>query len=199
MIIGLTGGIGSGKSTVLKMFIDLGVPTTSADIIARDILDNDTTVQTAIANKFTPAILNQDGKINRKLLRTKIFNSDVDRLWLDKMMHPKIKQRIIEFAQSCHKPYCIVEVPLLLESKWHNDVDRILVVDTTPELQVERVSKRDAVTTDEINKVITIQVTSENRRNNATDLLINDSTLESLESQVKKLFQSYNQLSTPKN
>lgn len=191
MIVGLTGGIASGKTTVLQIFANLGVPTSSADEISKEILKNDKDIHAAIIAKFGNEFLNEDLSINRAKIRQKIFDSATDRLWLEQLLHPQIKQRILKFGEHCQALYCVVEIPLLLEVQWLDCVDAVLIVDCPPELQIQRASERDKTTEQEIQKVIRSQLTREERLASNFDIIDNSGDIVALEQRVVQLHQQY--------
>lgn len=197
MIIGLTGGIGSGKTTVCEFFKELGVPTTNADLLGREILENDSAVFKTIQHKFPDVIT--DNIIDRTKLRKTIFMSQSDRVWLEELMHPLIKQKIKDFAKSNTSRYCVIEIPLLFEANWLDCIDRALVIDTTEDLQIERTIVRDKLPADAVKKVMDAQLTRAERLSKRADILTNNGDLTALKLEVAKLHEKYLALSTPKN
>jgi dephospho-CoA kinase len=191
MIVGLTGGIASGKTTVQQMFTKLGIPTISADAISKNLLETNPNIYQAIVAKFGNSCLTQNNEIDRKELRRKIFNSTSDRIWLENLLHPFIKQKIQEFGNNNEADYCIVEIPLLYEVNWTDSVDRALIVDTTEDLQLQRATARDNADAAEIKKILSTQLSREQRLQQAADFIYNDGDLQHLEQQVFNMHQKY--------
>ena len=191
MIIGLTGGIGAGKSTVRELFSQLGVPTNSADIISKDVLNENPQITAAIIKRFQ--------SLDRKDIRHKIFNSAEDRQWLEKQLHPKKKKKILAFAQNLTAPYCVVEIPLLIETGSQDSCDRILSVDCSEAEQIKRASLRDHSDEQEIRAIIATQITRKERLAASDDILQNTGDQATLKQAVLKLHQQYLQLAASKN
>lgn len=193
-VVGLTGGIGSGKSTVADYFAALGVPTISSDQLARDVVKPETQALEDIVQYFGAEVINPDGTLNRSALREAIFHNETDRIWLETLLHPLIaKERDTQIA-STDFPYVVVEIPLLLEKNLGGGVDRILVVDTPESLQKSRVVGRDQVSRESVEAVMQKQVSAAERRAGADDIIDNSGDLESLRSQVQSLHEKYLQL-----
>lgn len=199
MIIGLTGGIGSGKSTVLAMFNDLGVPTTSADKFSKIVIDQNPHILQAIIDRFNTSYIKPDHTLDRQKLRHKIFSSVEDRVWLENILHPLIKQKIIEYAQAQTYPYCVIEIPLLIEANMHDSVDKILCIDCPIPIQIERASKRDKCKAAETQAIIDSQLTRQERIAGSDDVLENHGDLELLKQAVLNLHNTYLSLAASKN
>jgi dephospho-CoA kinase len=190
--VGLTGGIGSGKSTVSDKFNALyGVPVIDADVINNNLLKSESKTHKEIINAFGTEILTSAGEIDRKLLREKIFSDEESRKTLENILHPKIRQEISNAVSSLDTKYCLIVIPLLIESQLQSSVDRILVIDTSNDRQIERVSKRDECHEDHVKKIISAQATSEQRIKHADDIITNDGDPGELDSQIKKLHNKY--------
>ena len=190
--VGLTGGIGSGKSTVSNKFNSLfGVPVIDADVINRSLLKPGSIAHTEIKQTFGEEIITGSGEINRKLLREKIFSSEELRKKLENILHPKIRREISSAVSSLETDYCLIVIPLLIESQLQSLVDRILVVDSSQDRQIERVSKRDNCSKDHIRKIISAQTTSEQRLKYADDIITNNGDPGDLDSQIEKLYNKY--------
>jgi dephospho-CoA kinase len=194
--VALTGGIGSGKSTVASLFEDLGTPIIDSDVISRQIVMPGTTCFNEIVNKFSTDILSSDGELDRKMLRDIIFHDDNARKKLETILHPVIYQEINEKIAMIDYSYCMIVVPLLVETKAMDQFDRILVVDISEKLQIERVSKRENTSSTIINKMIKSQASREQRLEFADDIIVNDGKIEKLNESVKKLHAQYLELST---
>jgi dephospho-CoA kinase len=191
MIVGLTGGIGCGKSEVTRRFQALGISVVDADVIARDIVSVNSRALEAIAFHFGADILNTNSTLNREKLRNIIFSNQAEKKWLENLLHPIIRAEIIQELKKSHSIYTILVSPLLLETTQNELVDRILVIDTTSELQIERASKRDKVTREQIIKIMATQLTREERLRKAEDVIENFGDLHTLDSQVKNFHSKY--------
>ena len=157
--IGLTGGIGSGKSTVAQYFAEFGVPIIDADIIAHELLEQNTFVRNQIVEYFGNDLLLLDDlhqNIDRKKLRAIVFNEPQKLAWLENLLHPLIEKEMLERSKKIQYPYCIFVVPLLLEKQKEYLVDRILVVNITQQKQIKRTAKRDETAGEEVKKIIVI-------------------------------------------
>jgi dephospho-CoA kinase len=191
LIIGLTGGIGSGKSTAANLFQQLGVPIIDSDEIAREVVAPGAPLLTEIAQHFGSNIIDETGQLKRRELRDLIFANDQERIWLEQHLHPAIYERIKEKIKSLNAPYVIVVIPLLIETNPGDLIDRTLVVDSPEQLQIQRVQKRDAATKENILAIIQSQITRDKRLAAADDVINNNSDLHNLEQQVNKLHQIY--------
>jgi len=192
--IGLTGGIGCGKSTVCSFFESLNTPVIDTDELARLAVMPGTETLTALCNHFGEDILQSDGSLNRAELRKVVFADAAKRQLLEDIVHPEIRRLLKERLSRINTPYVIIAIPLLLEKGWNNFVDRILVVDCPPELQVKRAMERDNCDQELIHKIIASQIPRQERVTAADDLITNDADLEALKMQVEKLHLYYNQL-----
>lgn len=190
-IVGLTGGIGSGKSTVTKMFRKLGVEIIDADEISRALTSDDTPLVQTVIQHFGTDILDQEGRLNRAALREIIFSNPREKAWLENLLHPAIRKEIRQKIAESESPYLIVVVPLLLESDNYDFVDRIVVIDASEASQVERVRQRDGNNEALIARIMASQATRTARLKAADDIIDNSSTLEALENRVKELHDSY--------
>ncbi|MBS0359474.1 MAG: dephospho-CoA kinase [Proteobacteria bacterium] len=191
MIVGLTGGIGSGKSMVAHLFSEFGVPIIDADQVARELVLPFSPTLKEIELHFGKAILRDDASLNRPKLREIIFEHPEEREWLENLLHPKIRSTIKNRIKKLSNPYCILVVPLLVEAQSYDYVNRILVVDTTEALQIERTQKRDGLSVDFIKKIMETQATRKERIAAADDIISNNGTMSELKEQVKKHHQKY--------
>lgn len=189
--IGLTGGIGSGKSTVSHIFSDFGVPVIDADSIAYDLVQPGQPALKEIIDVLGPAFLTNDGYLDRKHLRSAAFHNNKIRKTLENILHPLVFKETDNKVVSIKEPYCIICIPLLIETNAINKVDRILVVDLPEQLQFERASKRDDTELSEILKIAQNQVTRDERLNKSDDLIHNDRDKEYLHEQVNNLHERY--------
>lgn len=191
LVVGLTGGIGSGKSAVCREFEHLAVPIVDADIVARDVVEPGSIGLRAVIDSFGEAILNSGGTIDRGKLRLLIFEDDNQRKLLESILHPMIRQRIAEQLAAIRSPYCILCVPLLVEKHGYENMGRILVVDCSIELQISRVMQRDNLTRAQVNAIMQTQATREKRLRMADDVVENAGGIEELRTQVKALHSKY--------
>ena len=196
LVIGLTGGIGSGKSTVAELFADLGVAVIDTDIIAHELVTRGQPALKEITALFGSEILNPDGSLNRKSLRELVFNSEKKRLQLEAILHPRIREEVQRQLDALSVTYCIVVIPLLLETGQQNRAQRILVVDSTVDMQLARTTKRDDTNNEAVTKIIASQVDRQTRLAAADDIIYNEKSLDELKQQVLKLHQFYSQLTT---
>lgn len=199
MIVGLTGGIGSGKSTVGKLFARLGVPVISADEIAHELLTHNHAVYQAVSNRFGDSLLDTEQQIDRRKLRNMIFSNPAEKQWLEDLMHPLIKQEIIQHVKNFVYPYCVVEIPLLLEVGWQDLVDRILTIDCSEELQMQRATSRDGNVDPNIAAIIATQITRKERKAASNDVVENSGDLNHLSKRVEDLHHHYLELATYKH
>lgn len=188
--IGLTGGIGSGKSTVSTRFQAHGIDVVDADIVARDIVKPGSDCLDAIRRHFGDSILHPDGTLNRAALRARIFANEQERMWLEALTHPEIRRRILQQMARAQSPYAILSAPLLLESG-HYSVDRVLVVDVPVDLQISRASARDGNSLDAIKAIISKQMSRPERLKRADDIIDNSGSLEQTLSRIDQLHHEY--------
>jgi dephospho-CoA kinase len=193
--IGLTGGIGCGKSTVTALFAQWQVPIIDADCIAHDLVAVGQPALAQLSMLFGEAIIQTDGSLHRARLRELVFSDAQKKQQLEALLHPLIFQAIKAQLSQLTAPYCIIAIPLLFETKMTALVDRVLVVDCPLEMQIERVQKRDALPIEKIHAIIASQASREFRLAHADDCLDNASTDNALAQQVKKLHNFYSSLS----
>lgn len=189
--IGLTGGIGSGKSTVSKLFHDLGAPVIDADVIAHQIVEPGQPALKQLAATFGSEFLNADGSLNRAKLRELVFSDPSQKKRLERLLHPLIRAKMAEKIAQLDSPYCIVSIPLLLETQMTDLVDRILVIDCPVATQIERVENRDGLSAEQISRIIASQVSRKTRLARADDIIDNSKPARQLAEQVKKLHNLY--------
>ena len=185
--IGLTGGIGSGKSTVSGLFEALGIPVIDADVIARSLLEPGTEATRQVIRIFGNDIAANEQEIDRARLRERVFDNADARKKLESILHPIVHQKIRQQAEAITSPYCIVVIPLLFEAGHQDLVDRILVVNTSREKQIERAASRDRASVEEIQKILNTQIDPEERLARADDIIDNNDGIEQLESRVHEL------------
>lgn len=194
--IGLTGGIGSGKSTACNYFKELGIPVIDADLIARELTQPGQPVLSQLVTAFGPDILTKQGELDRAYLRQRIFTDPEQRHRLEAILHPLIKQTITRRLSHFTTPYIIIAVPLLIESQWTDMVDRVLVIDSPVELQISRSTLRDGSNETQIRAIIQNQTDRQTRRASADDIILNDSDLTKLHGQVEQLHSQYLKLAS---
>ncbi len=193
--IGLTGGIGSGKTTIADLFAELNVPVIDADDIAREVVALGGQALEQIRHAFGERVIAADGNLDRGAMRELVFADTEQKRKLETIVHPMVRQSILKRVASLDASYCIICVPLLVESGMVNLVDRVLVVDCPVETQIERVTKRDRLDEKIVRAIIASQATREQRNAQADDLIDNTSSDSMLAEQVKKLHNLYLYLS----
>jgi dephospho-CoA kinase len=193
-ILGLTGGIGSGKSAASKYFRDQGIAVVDADVVAREVVEPGQPALIAIEERYGAEALLDDGTLNRAWLRAKVFAEPDERKWLESQTHPRIRDNIIAQLNAATSPYAILESPLLFESGQSELVTRTLVIDVPEEVQVERASSRDGNEEEQIRRIIAAQLPRAERLQKADDAVDNSGNIEALYEQLAALHQSYLQL-----
>lgn len=196
MRIGLTGGVASGKTTVSNMFAELGIPIVDTDIIAREIVEPGKPALQQIRDRFGEQIIDDTGHLDRRALRSIVFESEVARRELETILHPAIGRETRRQADALGGPYQLIVVPLLVGSNLLNLLDRVLVVDCDPDLQYSRLLARDAESPEQASRILAAQPGRESRLAIADDVIRNDSDLERLSEQVKELDQLYRNLAS---
>lgn len=191
LVIGLTGSIGSGKSTVANLFAQHGVPVIDADVIARTITKPGTRAHQAISERFGQEVLNEDQTLDRASLREIIFTQPEERKWLEALLHPEILQAMQTDIATLKAPYCLAVIPLLLETEAASFINRVLVVDIPEEIQLQRASLRDNSTREKIKSIIDTQIGRSQRLAQADDIINNAGSPADLAQQVDKLHQHY--------
>jgi len=191
MIVGLTGGIGSGKSAAGKYFELNGITVIDADLLAKEALDTGSQGYDEAIEYFTSSILDEGGHIDRYILRKEIFNDTDKKLKLESIVHPIVRDLMFSKISASQSPYSIVMVPLIFESQSMSSYDRILVVDCDESFQLERSTVRDNSPSELIKKIIQSQCSREERLSIANDVLPNNDSLDSLQSKVDKLHNFY--------
>ncbi len=194
--VALTGGIGSGKSTVANAFADLGIQIIDADIIARQVVEPGKPALDAIAAHFGPELIAADGTLHRRLLRERIFADPQEKAWLSALLHPLIQQETRRQLQQATSAYVLWVVPLLVENGLYRQANRVLVVDVTPETQLSRTMQRDDVTRAHVEQILAAQATREARLAVADDVIDNNGAPDSIMSDVARLHARYLQLAS---
>ena len=195
LVIGLTGGIGSGKTTVANGFAKLGVPLIDADLIARELVEPGQAALEKIRGVFGPGCITAEGRLDRAHIQQRIFNDKTLRHRLEAILHPEIRKRIKALIANIRAAYCIVVIPLLLETGQSDLVDRILVIDAAEEEQIKRVAARDKLSHNAIIRIMHTQTDRETRLASADDIIVNNSDLQTLTSQIQSLHHRYLDLS----
>lgn len=187
LLVGLTGGIASGKSTVSGLFAALGVPVIDADEIAREVVRPGEAGLEAIRRRFGEAVLQRDGSLDRAALRHRVFQDPEDRRALEAILHPEIRRRMFERAHRCGEPYCLLAIPLLVEGPSRTRVDRIVVVDVPEPVQRQRLALRDGASPEEIDRILASQTTRAARLAVADHVIDNTNDRAALRARVAEL------------
>lgn len=190
-IVGLTGGIGSGKTTVANLFADLGVVLVDADIVAREVVSPGSEGLAAIVEHFGTDILLTDGSLDRSKLRECIFDNDEQRLWLNSLLHPLIRETMLKNCKEAQSNYVIMVVPLLFENGLDRLVQRTLLVDISPQLQQQRTMARDDVSAKQVQNIIGSQATRAEKLSKADDVIDNQGEISALKCKVDALNSLY--------
>lgn len=189
MIVGLTGGIGSGKSTAVKIFKELGIDSIDADDVAKNIIDSNKNARKLFIEEFGDKYILKNNKINREFLREDIFNDKSKIKKLESIIHPIVREEIFKFIQKSESIYTIIDVPLIFETKSEDFYNKIVVVDCDTNTQILRASQRDNQTEESILKIIGNQATREERFSIADYVINNDSSYGNLKKEVIKTHQ----------
>jgi dephospho-CoA kinase len=191
LVVALTGGIGSGKSTVSQRLAALGVPVIDADVLAREATAPGAAALPEIERAFGPDVLRADGSLDRAALRRVAFADDERRKRLEAILHPLIREQMRTRLAALTGPYAVLVIPLLFETGQTDLADRILVVDAPEAVQLERVQRRSGLAPEEIGRIMTSQVSRDERLRGADDIIDNSGDIESLIRQTDKLHQAY--------
>ena len=191
MIIGLTGGIGSGKSAAAALFKDIGVDLIDADDLARDSLNINSQGYKLFIDEFGNKYLDENKNINRELIRELIFNNSDAKSKLENIIHPIVRSGIESFIKNTKSNYCIIVVPLIFETNSSKIYDRVLVIDCDVDVQISRTSKRDNQTKSDIENIVNKQATREQRLSIADEVIVNNGSLDLLRNEVLKIHKKY--------
>lgn len=191
LTIGITGGIGSGKTSASDYFTSHGIHVVDADIISREVVEPNEPAWQAIKDRYGDAVLNQDGSLNRPWLRQKVFADPSERKWLESQTHPRIRESIINQLAQARSPYAILVSPLLFEARQNELVDRTLVIDVEEEVQVARACSRDQNDKAQIRRIIAAQMPRKKRLSLADDMADNSMDLIHLYRQLDLLHSRY--------
>jgi dephospho-CoA kinase len=196
LIIGVTGGIGSGKSAVTEQFEALGITVVDADLAARVIVEPGKPALAAIAEHFGSNIIQADGNLDRAALRAKVFSDDAERLWLEQLTHPLIGQEILDQISASTSAYTILSSPLLLETSQKELVDYMVVVDVPESVQLERTMSRDDNDRAQVERIMSAQMQREDRLQKADKVIDNSGSLQQLGPVVEALHEEFLELAT---
>jgi len=199
LIVGLTGGIGSGKSAAMACFEQLEVPCIDADIIAREVVEPGTEALEKVVQKFGFDVIISNGALDRAKLRQIVFAEPQYREWLERLLHPLINQRIRNWLKACQAPYCLLCSPLLLETQQYELVDRVLLIDIPESVQIARTTSRDGNSEAQVKAIMAAQSSRAFKRSKADDIICNDQDLRHLENEIEKRHRQYMQLATAKH
>ena len=194
LVVGLTGGIASGKTAVSRCFDQLGVPVIDADVVAREVVEPGEPALDAIVEKFGREVLDETGRLDRRMLRELVFADPELRRELEQLLHPEIRRRMKQKIAELHQDYVVLVIPLLLEVEQTNLVDRVLVVDAPERAQIARAMERDGSSEKEVRDIMSAQLPREQRLARADDIIENRGTLRDLCDRVRKLDRFYRKI-----
>ncbi len=189
--IGLTGTIASGKSLAINYFKSQGIDTLNADVIARELTQKGSQALTDISQHFGQDFLTSDGELNRRKLRSHILAYPDDRQWLEQLLHPMIRQRIEAAITHCKSPYCVIEIPLLLDKTPYPYLNRVLLITSEPQQQIQRLMARDNCSETEAKALLAHQETNNHRAALADDIVLNTGSVDELNRKLSELHQNY--------
>lgn len=191
LIVGVTGGIGSGKTAVTQCFEQRGITVVDADLASRVIVESGRPALTSIAEHFGPAIIQADGTLDRAALRTRVFADETERRWLERLTHPLIAQEIVDQISASHSPYTILSSPLLLDTNQKSLVDCVVVVDVSEKLQLQRTVQRDKNDEAQVKRIMAAQMTRKSRLALADIVIENVGSLTELDNKVGTLHTAF--------
>lgn len=189
--VGLTGNIASGKTLAAKIFSSFGIDVFNADAISRELTTPGSPALKTIAEHYGSTIVLENGELNRKLLRDIIFSKPKERQWLEDILHPLIRAELAQRVKLSTTPYCVVEIPLLLNKKNYPYLNKILVITAPHHLQISRVMERDNCTQEQAQAILAAQPDDNARMEYADDLIMNSEGIDSLKRQLERLHQQY--------
>ena len=189
MLVGLTGGIGSGKSVAGDFFIELGIDVIDADHVSKNILDDNESAKKLFLEQFGEKFIDKNNNVDRALLREEIFKNENKKEALESIIHPLVREEIFNFIENSNSVYKIIMVPLIYETNSQDFYDKIVVVDCKEENKIIRASKRDNKTKNDIINIMKNQASSDERMSIADEVIKNDSSLDDLKKQVIKVHQ----------
>jgi dephospho-CoA kinase len=189
--VGLTGNIASGKTTAARIFSSFGVDVINADTVARELTTINTEAYKKIIAHYGPNLVLSNGEINRRTLRNIIFSDAKERKWLENLLHPLIRKELAHRVESCLKPYCIVEIPLLIDKLNYPYINKILVISAPPHIQITRVMERDQCSKKQAEAILSAQPDIKLRLKNADNIINNDSDFDTLKHSLEVLHSQY--------
>ena len=190
-IVGLTGGIGSGKTAASDWFKAQGIAIVDADVVSREVVEPGTPALAAIGAHFGSEVLQADGRLDRAALRRIVFDKPDERRWLEQLLHPLIAQEIVRQLAAAASPYAMLVSPLLFETGQKAFVKRTLLIDVPEDVQVARTATRDKVEEAQVKAIMAAQMSREDRRAKADDVVVNDGTLAELHARLAPLHARY--------
>ncbi|WP_421219769.1 dephospho-CoA kinase [Aeromonas enteropelogenes] len=191
-VVAITGGIGSGKTTVANQFAELGIDVIDADVIAREVVEPGTPALAAIAAHFGPDVIASDGRLDRRQLRERVFSEPDAKAWLNALLHPLIRSEMQRQCAAARSPYCLLVVPLLVENRLAGLADRVLVIDVDEATQIERTCRRDGVSPEQAKAILAAQASRDERLAVADDILDNRAEDKmAIRTQILALHQTY--------
>lgn len=191
-VVAITGGIGSGKTTVANQFAELGIEVVDADIIAREVVEPGTSALAAIAAHFGADVIAPDGRLDRRQLRERVFTDPQAKDWLNALLHPLIRSEMQRQCAAARSPYCLLVVPLLVENRLTALANRVLVIDVDEATQIERTCRRDGVSREQAEAILAAQASRTERLAAADDVLDNQNgTPEAIKSRIFALHETY--------
>ncbi|MBW3809938.1 dephospho-CoA kinase [Aeromonas hydrophila] len=191
-VVAITGGIGSGKTTVANQFAELGIEVVDADVIAREVVEPGTPALAAIAAHFGSEVITPDGQLNRRRLRERVFTDPQAKGWLNALLHPLIRTEMQRQCAAARSPYCLLVVPLLVENRLTALANRVLVIDVDEATQIERTCRRDGVIREQAQAILAAQASRAERLAAADDVLDNQNgTPEAIKSRILALHETY--------
>ncbi|OOZ42606.1 dephospho-CoA kinase [Solemya elarraichensis gill symbiont] len=193
--VALTGGIASGKSVVTELFEKLGVEVIDTDLVSRELVEPGSPLLKQISEHFGEDVLDQSKALDRKKLRQRVFNNSEERIALEELLHPAIRQHVYERIAASDANYVIVAIPLLTETRYPYKLDRILVVDAPLQQQLARLMERDKLSGEAARKIVAAQSDRQARLAVADDVITNDGSIDALKQKVEELHKYYTQLS----
>ncbi|ABK39751.1 dephospho-CoA kinase [Aeromonas hydrophila] len=191
-VVAITGGIGSGKTTVANQFAELGIEVVDADVIAREVVEPGTPALATIAAHFGSDVITPAGQLNRRRLRERVFTDPQAKGWLNALLHPLIRTEMQRQCAAARSPYCLLVVPLLVENRLTALANRVLVIDVDEATQIERTCRRDGVSREQAQAILTAQASRAERLAAADDVLDNQNgTPEAIKSRILALHETY--------
>ncbi|WP_324017331.1 dephospho-CoA kinase [Aeromonas hydrophila] len=191
-VVAITGGIGSGKTTVANQFAELGIEVVDADVIAREVVEPGTPALAAIAAHFGSEVITPDGQLDRRRLRERVFTDPQAKGWLNALLHPLIRTEMQRQCAAARSPYCLLVVPLLVENRLTALANRVLVIDVDEATQIERTCRRDGVSREQAQAILAAQASRAERLTAADDVLGNQNgTPEAIKSRILALHETY--------